>query len=666
MPWEQLLRQLRGPFSFLSSDPDELDKLPAAYGRALPRPQRIFLDREETTPIIGFPILQNESEQLLRTALEAYLDAEEELEWARITRRPNDSRGYQLAWEEYSRLLSTATENVTSSSFGRGYPSIFWLYHSIAVSRQLKEVPRRLVRRSSDLARLHGDAVKYRIYQRYLDRVVRLTYDVVQEVARQAQDREEELFPQLLQLMRDNVLILSEDHIGPDLAELGSYFRGYLRVEPERVRNAVDVAAHWLDARLDTEPALGSALRLLLGSELPDDPRTLLTRSELLRFLSSWRGFPAAEVPPEDVDLWEQLLIRLKEFELLAGLRRLAVPVRPHPTRGLVCRGAFWSLTVREVAVSDATRPLDFLRPWVVDPKVSRFGLIYDISDFSAVLSVLGRSGVASQDSSFRQIFRFQRRVNRLARRQRLRLEKYLGDGALYSGRHPARLITVALELQRTYQQAIDEGFPFDRGMRIALNYGTYRLLPIEGGDSSGGQLRYEFFGQGIVELSRLVTGKTMRDIDETKTLLISLGYPAIEVDQFFAPVTSQNVDLINKAEENRPFYAYINSSGALINEGIVATEKFVRHLEEREQPVPVRRVREGRRTYVVSEIEAGDETVRVALRRLGKASFKGIGKLVVYEVVDTHDWAEDRGEPLDGLTLTAALDEAVASSRTA
>ncbi len=210
--------------------------------------------------------------------------------------------------------------------------------------------------------------------------------------------------------------------------------------------------------------------------------------------------------------------------------------------------------------------------------------------------------------------------------------------------------------MQRYYRRSLEEGFPFDRGMRIALNYGTYRLLPIEGGDAGGGAMRYEFFGQGIVELTRLSTGKAMRDIDETKTLLVGLGYSPHEVDRFFAPVTAQNVDLINRAEEDRPFYAYINRNGALVNEGIVASERFVQRLDELEQPVPLCRFRDGSRSYLVCELDEGGEPLRFAIRRLGRASFKGIGKLVVYEIVDPAPWDLGRGETLEPMPLAAAL----------
>ncbi len=665
MDLEHLFRQLRGPFSFLRPEPAELRTLARDYSIALPEPQRVFLHREESTPILGFPVLQGDSEWALRAALERYIEAEEDLQWGRVSRRGTDPKVYQAAWEEYYSLLSRVTENVTASSFGRRYPSIFWLYHSIALSRLLKEIPRRLVRRDAELARLHGDEVKYQVLHRYLDKVFQLTYDGVQRVARQAEDREEDLFPQLLQLMRDNVLILSEDHIGPDLSQLSSYFRGYLHREPEEILGALAAVGEWLESRLGTDPGFAGAVRQVIGKELPERPQSLLRHCGLLRFFSTWPGFPDHAMSSEDVELWELLLLRLKEFELLLGLRRLVIPVRTDTVQGLVCRGALWGAGAKDVALSDSTRPLDFLRPWVVDPKVSRFGLIYDITDFSAILSVLSRSGTDEQDRSYRRIFRFQRRVNRLARGRRLRLEKYLGDGALYSGRHPARLLAVALGVQRYYKRTLEEGFPFDRGMRIALNYGTYRLLPIEGGDAGGDAMRYEFFGQGIVELTRLSTGKAMRDIDETRTLLIGLGYPAHEVDSFFAPVMSQNVDVIDKGEEDRQFYAYINRNGALVNEGIVASERFVQRLEELESPKALYRMREGSRRYLVCEMESAGEPLQFALRQLGRASFKGIGKLVIFEIVDPEPWDLSAGEELAPTPLVAALQaEALAESR--
>jgi hypothetical protein len=156
-----------------------------------------------------------------------------------------------------------------------------------------------------------------------------------------------------------------------------------------------------------------------------------------------------------------------------------------------------------------------------------------------------------------------------------------------------------------------------------------------------------------------------MREIDETRTLLIGLGYPAHEVDSFFAPMMSQNVDLIDKGEEQRQFYAYINRNGALVNEGIVASERFVQRLEELEAPVPICRLQQGSRRYLVCEVEAAGETLRFAIRQLGRASFKGIGKLVIFEIVDPEPWDLSLGEALAPTPLGAALEtEALAEAR--
>ena len=60
--------------------------------------------------------------------------------------------------------------------------------------------------------------------------------------------------------------------------------------------------------------------------------------------------------------------------------------------------------------LSKATRPIDFMAPWVVDPLVERYGLVYDITEFSTIISLLGRAEKSALDNAFRMMFRFQRR----------------------------------------------------------------------------------------------------------------------------------------------------------------------------------------------------------------------------------------------------------------
>jgi hypothetical protein len=326
----------------------------------------------------------------------------------------------------------------------------------------------------------------------------------------------------------------------------------------------------------------------------------------------------------------------LKQFELFHALRRSLLRVEVQPDGRLLAREPAGGRNAAKAGfmLSPVTRPLDFMEPWVVDPRVERFGLIYDISEFSQTISYLQRSGTEHQDEAFRAMFRFQRRVNRLASSRRAKLEKYLGDGAFYSSREALNLLICAIHLQRYYEQAVRDGFAFDRGMRIALNFGAYRLIPMGSGNSSEGE-RYEFFGHGMVELSRLVTGKATQEIDEVKTMLIAQGYPEATVHRFFAPLAENNLDVVDKREESRRFYAYINRNGTLLNNGLVATGAYVARLEAEIGAGPLSRGVDGERSYVVFQVDDTSERLRIGLRRLGTARLKGLERLPLYEIVD-------------------------------
>jgi hypothetical protein len=301
------------------------------------------------------------------------------------------------------------------------------------------------------------------------------------------------------------------------------------------------------------------------------------------------------------------------------------------------------------------------MEPWVVDPRVERYGMIYDISEFSATLSLLHRAGNDSQDGAFLAMFRFQRRINRLAISHRAKLEKYLGDGAFYSSREATNLLLVSVHLQRYYVSAVREGLPFDRGMRIALNYGPYRLIPMGGRPEEGE--RYEFFGPGLVELSRLTTGKATQEVDEVKTMLLNQGYPEATVHRFFAPLAQKNVDVVDKKEEARTFYAYINRNGTLHNNGMVGTGPFIAQLDRELAGAPIHRGREGDRSYVVIVLEDGGERLPVGLRKLGMAHLKGLEQLAVYEIVDAAEMAPETLIELPDEPLLAAVEREFASA---
>ncbi len=663
-----ILQQLQGPFNFLRLEPEELRRLMGDAPVSLPHPQRIFLEDEVSTPLHGFPVLVSERLRALRQALIRYVTQEEMLQLGIYRRQPADRTAYNQAWETYRSQLCRAVENVTISSYGRRFPALFWLQHSLDLSALLKETPRRVTREDLELGRAHGDEIKYRVYDRYVDRIQSTVYDLMQRLATDTDALEEELFPRLLTRMVDNVLILTEDHVSPNLAELNSYFAGHLRIDGRDLRRRLDELNTWHREQLRDDRDLTLAVRHLLGGD-PEHPRDLLVRPGYVTFLSSRPGWlPDRLLPPASIAVWESLLLKLKEFELYHALRRMIMPVeasgdayvtsRKSLNRTMVGRG--------ELRLSPTTRPMDFMAPWVVDPLVHRFGMIYDIADFSEVVSVLRRSGSDTQDSSFRRMFRFQRRINRLADDRRLKLEKYLGDGAFYSSRQGGQMLVAAIQIQRLYAQAVAEGFPFDHGLRVALNFGQYRLIPIHTG--SPGTERYEFFGHGLVELSRLTTGKATREIEEIKTMLVNLGYRQDVVHRFFAPVLTKNVDTIDQREETRSFFAYINRNGNLVNEGIVATASFLDQLDAENRFTDLRRARAHDRTWVAVSLHdaaAGGrngETLTIGIRRLGVASLKGLDKLAVFEVVDLGDLTLQDLTPMHGPGLTAAIERDAAS----
>jgi hypothetical protein len=649
---------LQGPFNFLGRDTEEVRRLFPESERILPPAQKIYLEEERATPLHGFAILVTPELVALERAFEQYVLLEEEVEIAILQRATFDSQAFQAAWERYRLLLARAAENVTTASYGRNFPAVFWLWHSWAFARVFKDGPKRVLRRDLSTGREHGDALKYRIFQKVLDRVTHLNYEMVQRLSLDTEEVEEQLFPALFTRMRDNVLIFTEDRVGADLAELSSYFSGCLRLDGRDFRARFARTAEWYAAELPRDPELAPVAELT-GAGRAEEPRSHLNRPGYLTYLANRRSYDSRELlSPGQVQVREKLLIKLKEFEVFQVLRKSIILCEKQGDI-VVGRGrgsGRLSGTGEWLRLSPSTRPLDFMAPWVIEPVVHRYGLIYDISEFTETITLLRRSGAIEQDRSFRMMFRFQRKVNRLAAQYRTTLEKYLGDGAFYSSRDSGRLLVLAILVQRAYREALKRGFPFSKGLRIALNHGHYRLLPIQMGAESEAE-RYEFFGHGVVELTRLTTGKGNRDIEELKTLLITYGYPEATVNRFFAPMMRANLDLVDRSERARAFYAYINENGALVNEGIVATGEFVARLARERTFDRLFRLIDGPRTWVATKVDGPGVDLLVGMRKLGLAQLKGLDATPIYEVVDAALWGDHTLVEMRGVGLVEAIE---------
>jgi hypothetical protein len=268
----------------------------------------------------------------------------------------------------------------------------------------------------------------------------------------------------------------------------------------------------------------------------------------------------------------------------------------------------------------------------VVDPMIHRFGLIYDISNFSETLGNIRRAGRKEEVNSYRQMLLFQRRLESVAQRHLLTFEKFLGDGAFYTTRRSIRLVRAAVEIQRFYSEMRKKGFAFNKGLRIAINFGYYRLLPMKG--TARNQKITEFYGPGIVELSRLTTGKANKEIEEFASFLVAHGYEQTKVQQFFAPL-ARGVDVIDHTQHAREFYAYVNVNGHLINEGIVASMSFLQELsnELSGEGQQLYRLRSPWGNYFgFDPAVTGLEFVGVRL--IGMVSLKGLDNIEVGEIV--------------------------------
>lgn len=143
-----------------------------------------------------------------------------------------------------------------------------------------------------------------------------------------------------------------------------------------------------------------------------------------------------------------------------------------------------------------------------------------------------------------------------------------------------------------------------------------------------------EFYGPGVVELSRLTTGKATKEIEEIQAFLIAHGYESHEVQQFFAPL-AHGVDVVDHAQHEREFFAYINANGHLINEGIVASLQLAQELstELTAEASTIYRLPTRWATFIgfAGGIEGYDY---IGLRLLGNVSLKGLANVEIAEIV--------------------------------
>ncbi|HVT04122.1 MAG TPA: hypothetical protein VHL58_12205 [Thermoanaerobaculia bacterium] len=588
----------------------------------LPRPYKIFYSDESLAPTLGFPVSATEGLRDLESKLDRWLA--EEVRW-QADRSQNKER-LQQAFSTYVSLVMKLAENAMLSNLLADYHGVFWLAHSVDLSRHITGIPRRLSIIDTNVGRTQGDTLKYRIFSKWS---LEMREQMSQLTARLAPalDGEEERGLRFFRLLQENVLILTEEFIGPDLRELRSFFQGYIHRDFLAFKESFDRLFATVAELIKRDPTFRGAVTLLGVNPERGLPLGLVFDSRFQKFI--FEHLVVEELMTrEEREQLSSLSRRLQEYSILHQLRRAIIWMTTTPNGDI--------LPVEKgpgVSYSRATRPIDFARPGVVDPMVYRFGLMYDITAFSETLGNLARAGRKPEISSYRQMVYFQRKVGSIADRHVLQFEKFLGDGAFYTTRRALRLVFAAVEIQRFYSEMRRKGFAFNKGLRLALNFGYYRLLPMKGTPDSPEHVM-EFYGPGIIELSRLTTGKANKEIEEIQGFLVAHGYDSATVHQFFAPL-ARGVDVVDRETHQREYYAYVNQNGHLVNEGIVASLLLLQELstELTVNPRPLFRLRASWGNYIgfSSTLEGIDF---IGFRLLGVVSLKGLEKIEVTEIV--------------------------------
>ncbi len=637
-----LAEELRHPVALT---PDEIaggwrDLFPS-LASCLPPPYPIFGHDEEHIVTHGYPVLRSDGIAQLERQLDGLVAAEIDYRIAGELGQPIDKRAVVEERDRIYRSLSVILENAFMNDYGRGMAEVFLLYLSAFVVRSTGRVPK-LVRLADRLADGAG-------CERHRQTVAGAVGGLIQRAAHRATDRlrglaqvrlTSRVTPLLGVVCSDN-LLLTETRPSTDMLSLNGYLQDRFKLDLATFDAITDRAVSRLGQLFSRQASVGRLLTTAAGIDLDlTSPWTML-EPRLLSALDRADLLDAVGLNRSHAKVLGDFGMTVKRFELLAALRRRIVIMSRRDNQVVLAEP-----TARR-PVAPTTRPFDFTSPGVVDNSVRRFGLVYDLSNFTSILEDVRRRGRRAEEKALQFMYVFQNRLEEIRRDHRLIFEKFLGDGAFYSSRRALRTLAAACEIQQAYDRLRQSGFPFDQGIRIALNHSVYRLLPMLGSDRE--IRRYEFFGHGIVELARLTTGKSSREVAEIAEFLIHSGYDAGEVDRFLAPIATARQAV--KASAERRYTASLDERGELVNEGIVLTMEFVERLEAEVDRSSLARVSEHGVHWLLLPVDpARAGGWQVGLRALGVARLKGLDPV---PLVEATVWS---APPDDAVALDDAL----------
>lgn len=629
-----LQEELRSPL-YLTQD--EVDggwcELFPVLAASLPAPFPIFGRDEEHVVTWGYPLLLSDGVLKLRRDLEALVEAEVEYRLRSQLGDADDKQRMMAHRDRYHKSISATLENVVMNDYHRGLADLFLLFHTGEVTRALTKVSRAATRPRPGSKQVNGDDIRQAIATVIADLLRRAALTAVDHLKQLAEVQVTPALTPLLGIICQDQLLLIDSRPPQGLSQLGSYLQARFRQNAEAIVAANEEVLERLRELVARRSEVGSLLRLAVGSGLKLERPESLLEPRLLDAIKTAGLAETLHLSVVQMDLLHDLSLRLKTFELLAALRRRVLPMQRQGTT-LVLKGRSSA-----TPIAKTTRPYDFTSPGVVDSSVRRFGLIYDLSNFTTVLEEVRKAGRMAEERALQFMYIFQNRLEAIRLRRRLTFEKFLGDGAFYTSRRALRVIAAACEIQQVYEQLRSVGFPFNHGIRIALNFGVYRLLPMlhPGPEAK----RFEFFGHGIVELARLTTGKSAREVSDIAEFLIHSGYDPGEVDLFLSPLASARSG--QEQISTRNYTATIDGHGELVNEGIVVAMPFIEELELEMEFTLLKVANLDGLAWVLLPIDPGmPDTLYVGLRYLGVARLKGLPPQELAEAIVLTELPED------------------------
>ena len=624
---EHVLQEARERLSFLGPS-DLTGGWRTAFGEAadrLPQPYWLYADDEQTQLVLGYPLKVSAAWESFRHDLGQLIEAEAAYRCALALGETADKAGLVERRAAFAQRLADMTENAVLHDYGRRFAELFWLALSREIAELVAAALRGVFARAAKLPTRVLDEIRYTVVQRLADVANRAEAEAFNRLRKWGAVDALPGTIAIAQRMRADLLPLAEQHLGRELRELSSYLQGHARIDPIRFHKLVAANAGQLERLRQRDPSFDRTLSLLAADAAALPPDRMLFNRPVLDLLEVWAHPDTPRLSADLIRLLKDIGALLRRFEVVAALRSRIFPIGLRGSRPVTrIRGQF-------VRLSAFTRPIDFSMPGVVDSSVRRYGMLYDLVEFTQILEEVRRRGRTAEDNSMRFMVRFQQSVEEIRERHRLRFEKFLGDGAFYSARSARAVLLAAAELRILYERLRRQGFPFDRGLRLAINVGSYHLLHMRG--ASGSSPHFEFFGHGMVELARLTTGKTTQEVEDIADFLIASGYPVQQVLEFLEPVRQSPRYPENVRE--RPYAAFIVENRELVNRGGVATEEFLRDLEAEWSGLPLAEAEAyGVRWLVLPCDAARLDGPWVGLRALGTARLKGLDPTPLAEVV--------------------------------